>query len=171
MRQSPCLAALPLIFLSSAALADCTEQTLISCDTGNGNHLEACIEAGVSPDGARFTYAFGPRDKPKLTLREELAAGTATPWSGVGRAIWESVAFRHEGHVYEVWHSFDRLEQVASLEGGVNVLRGEELLVSLSCQPGPGTVIAPLFTIGDAMAEAGFCRDPDLHEWRRGDCG
>lgn len=171
MHSFPCLPALVLLALPGAALADCRGETLISCDIGDGRHLEVCIERGDSPGEGAFTYAFGPRGRPELTLREEFAAGTAIPWSGVGRAIWEGVAFRSDGHVYEAWHSVDRLQEDPSLEAGVTILRGESFLASLSCGGGPGTVIAPLFTIQDAMAAAGFCRDPARHEWRRDGCG
>lgn len=167
----PCLTALALLCLPHAVLADRNGEVLISCDTGNDRHLEVCIEPGDSQGNGAFTYAFGRKGQPDLILREEFSAGTAMPWSGVGRAIWESVAFRNDGHVYEAWHSLDRLTEDAPLQAGVNVLRGEELLASLTCESGPGTVIAPLFTIHDAMAEAGFCRDLSRHEWRRGGCG
>lgn len=167
----PCLTALALLGLPHAALAECGGVVLISCETGNGRHLEVCIEPGDFQGNGAFTYAFGSKGQPDLTLRETFAAGTATPWSGVGRAIWESIAFRNDGHVYEAWHSVDRLTQDPTLEAGVNVLRGDDLLASLTCESGPGTVIAPLFTIHDAMAEAGFCRDLTRHEWRRGGCG
>lgn len=171
MRPFLCLPALALILLPTSTLANCGGETLISCDTGDGRRLEVCIEPEAFPGEEAFTYAFGPAGQPELTLREAFAAGTATPWSGIGRAIWEGIAFRNAGHVYEAWHSVDRLEENARLEAGVNILRGEELLASHSCAGGPGTVIAPLFTVQDAMAAAGFCRDPTRHEWRRDGCG
>ncbi len=167
----PCLTALALLCLPNGALADCGGEVLISCDTGNGRQLQVCVESGDFRGEGAFTYAFGPMGQPELTLREEFSAGTAIPWSGVGRAIWESVGFRNNGHVYEAWHSLDRLTEDAPLKAGVNILRGEELLASLTCESGPGTVIAPLFTIYDAMTAAGFCRDPSRHEWRRDNCG
>lgn len=166
-----CLSVFAFTLLPAAALADCGDETLIFCDTGNGQHLEVCIEPEELSGRGAFTYAFGPRGKPELTLREDFAAGTVTPWSGVGRAIWGSIAFRNDGYVYEVWHSFDRLEEDAPLEGGVNILEGEKLLTSVSCKPGSETVIAPLFTLEDTMAASGFCRDRERHEWRRDDCG
>ncbi|WP_287884675.1 MULTISPECIES: hypothetical protein [Paracoccus] len=171
MRPFPCLLVLVLILAASVALADCRTETLISCDIGDGRHLEICIEPGDFQGEGAFTYAFGPKGRPELTLRETFAAGTASPWSGVGRAIWESVAFRNDGHVYEAWHSVDRLDEDMPLEAGVTILRGEAFLAALSCKSGPATVIAPLFTIQDAMAAAGFCRDLNRHEWRRGSCG
>src|SRR5690606_26843141 len=101
--------------------------------------LEVCIEPEDSRGNGAFTYSFGPKGQQDLTQREEFSAGTATPWSGVGRAIWESVAFRNDGHSYEAWHSVDRLTEDSALEAGVNVLRGEDLLASLTCESGPGT--------------------------------
>lgn len=154
---------LTLLALPAGAWAACLGQTFISCDTGDGNHLEVCIEPGA------FTYAFGPRNAPDLTLREEMAAGTAQPWNGVGGSIWASVDFYNGKYSYEVWHSVERRDG-AHLEAGVNVLRNGELLTALSCRPGSETVIAPAFTIEDAMDAAGFCRDTDTHTWRRGGC-
>lgn len=155
-----------LVLLPGLAQADCRGETFISCDTGKGRHLEVCI----LPDEAAFTYAFGPAAKPDLTLREDFAAKTAQPWNGVGRAIWASIAFRNGDYSYEAWHSFDRLTEDAPLEAGVNVMRDDALVASLSCQQGPGTVIAPLFTVEDRMTEAGYCYDRDSFEWRRGGC-
>lgn len=165
--KMPCLrpmacALLPLL-LPPAALADCPGQTLISCEVENGGFLQVCIEPGG------FTYRFGPKDRPELTLREAFSAGTAIPWSGAGRAIWEGVAFRNGDHVYEAWHSLDRLSRDPRLEAGVTVLREETVLAILQCKDGQAD-IAPIFAIQDAMAAAGYCRNPGRHEWQREGC-
>lgn len=171
MTRFPCLPALAFALFPGVALADCRGETFISCDIGNGQHLEVCIEPEELPGRGAFTYAFGRRDDPELTLREDFASGTVAPWSGVGRAIWGSISFHNDGYVYETWHSFDRLEEGSPLEGGVNILHDKTFLASLSCKPGPGNVIAPLFTLEDTMAAAGYCHDPEHREWRRGNCG
>lgn len=164
LRPMAC-ALLPLL-LPPAALADCPGQTLISCEVDNGGFLEVCIEPG---DAGGFTYRFGPRDRPELTLREAFSAGTAIPWSGAGRAIWEGVAFHNGDHVYEAWHSLDRLSRDPRLEAGVTILREGAVLAILHCKDGQAD-IAPVFAIQDAMAAAGYCRDPGRHEWRREGC-
>lgn len=169
MRQFVFSTALGLIFIPDFALADCVGETFISCDIDNGRYLEVCIEPGENPGEGAFTYRFGTQGEAELMLREDFAAGTVTPWSGVGRAIWGSVAFRNDGYLYEVWHSFDRLEENSSLEGGVNILQGMDVLASLSCEPGSETKIAPMFSLEDAMTEAGYCLE--RHEWQRDGCG
>lgn len=161
------LVLLALLAPASPAFADCVGTTFLSCDVGRGRHLEVCIEPGARA----FAYAFGPAGAPELTLREDFAAGTARPWNGVGRSIWASVGFRNAGHVYEAWHSLDRLDPEAVPEGGVNVLKGDAVLARLQCRPGPETVIAPIFSVEDAMQAAGFCRDREAESWRRDGCG
>lgn len=169
MRLFSSVVALACVLLPNAPLAECAGEVLISCHTGNDMHLTVCIEAGGSQGGA-FTYAFGPMNQPDLSLRERFSAGTAIPWSGVGRAIWEAVAFHNNGHVYEVWHSVDRLTEDPELEAGVTVLRDDVRLASLSCESQPDTVIAPVFSISDAMTDAGFCFNRTSREWRQGGC-
>lgn len=56
------------------------------------------------------------------------------------------------------------------MEGGITVLLDEVPIASLSCKPGPETVIAPMFTLQDAMTDSGYCRDPERHEWRLDGC-
>ena len=150
-----------LCLLPLPALADCPGQTFVSCPVGGGRWLEVCIGA------EDFTYAFGPRGAPELRLSVPMAAGTVTPWPGVGRAIWSSVGFPNAGHVYEVWASVDRLTENPVPEAGVNVLRGDDLLAQIECQPGtaPGA-----FVLEDAMAEAGWCWNLDQRRWQRGGC-
>ncbi|SFI63671.1 hypothetical protein [Albimonas pacifica] len=154
--------ALALLAPSSAAAA-CAGETVVSCPIGE-RRLEVCLEASDPP---AFTYAYGPPGAPELTLREPLSAGTVMPWTGVGRSLWEAVAFRAGAYRYEVWHSLDRLTEDAPLEAGVSVLKGERLVASLTCRPGPGTVVAPIFTLSDAMIEAGWRWDLDARAWRR----
>ena len=48
----------------------------------------------------------------------------------------------------------------------MNVLRGDDLLASLTCRPGPETQIAPIFALSDAMTDAGWRRDLDAGVWR-----
>ncbi len=146
-----------------AAMAACASQTIVSCPIGE-RRLEVCLEPSDPP---AFSYAYGPPGAPELTLRAPLSAGTVMPWTGVGRSLWEAVAFRSGDYRYEVWHSIDRLTEDAPLEAGVTVLKGETLLASLTCRPGPGTTIAPIFALSDAMTEAGWRWDLDARTWRR----
>ncbi len=156
--------ALILSLLPVPALADCPGETFVSCPVDRGRWLEVCIGA------EEFTYAFGPRDAPELRLSVPMSAGTVTPWPGVGRAIWASVGFPNAGHVYEVWSSVERDPDNPNPSAGVNVLRGEDLLARIACQPGtaPGTA----FVLEDAMAGAGWCWNPNAEpqRWQRGGC-
>lgn len=169
MRQFIISAIFALTLFPATSLADCTGETFISCDTGMGRYLEVCIQPGDLPGKGAFTYRFGTGDNPELTLREDFTARTVTPWSGVSRTIWESVTFRNDGYSYEVWHSFDRLEEDASLEAGVTIMRDEGILAEIACEPGSKTYISPIFTLADAMMAAGYCLE--RHVWRLEGCG
>ena len=83
---------------------------------------------------------------------------------------WEGIGFRNDDHIYEAWHSLDRLQQDPRAEAGVTILRDGVYLATLRCKDGRHADIAPLFTIQDAMAAAGYCRDPTRNEWRREGC-
>lgn len=152
-----------------SARADCAQGTVISCDTGDGLWLEVCVEPGDAPGAGAFTFAFGPKGAPETTLREEMAAGTATPWPGIGMTIWEEVGFRDGDLVHRAYIAVDRQDD-AEMRAGVVVSRGDEPLSRHACLPGPDTVIAPAFAIEDAMRAAGYCRDFARQTWRRGGC-
>lgn len=145
------------------ALAACPQETYLACPVGEGRYLEVCIGANA------FTYAFGPLGKPELTLSVSMAAGTVTPWPGIGRAIWSSVGFPNEGYTYEAWSSVDRDPDNVNPQGGVNVLQGDAMLAQFTCLP--GTVDSPAFVLEDAMAAAGYCWNYDQRAWSRGNCG
>lgn len=157
------LAALLAALMPAAAQAACADLTVLSCTAeGGGKQIEVCATA------TDLTYAFGPPGKPELTLSEPLAGGTYTPWAGFGRAIWESVGFRNAGYVYEAWFSFDRLDENAMIEGGVNVISGDDLVAQVTCDP--GTVEAAFDPLFARMEAAGFCRNREEHRWQRGGC-
>jgi len=147
------------------AAADCAEVTVLSCPVeGSGKILEVCAT------GKGFTYSFGPEGAPELQLRAPFSEGPVLPWPGVGRAIWSAVRFRASDHVYEVWLSFDRMTEEASLEGGVSVrtLPEDEFLASLNCSEPP--VAMDLFGPEDLMAGAGYCWNSEAMVWERQDC-
>lgn len=160
---------LTVALIPAAVRADCAGETLISCDTGAG-WLEVCVEPGAAKGAGAFTYAFGAKGAPETRLREEMAAGTATPWPGIGMTIWEEVGFRDGDLVHVAYLAVDR-EDDAEMRAGAAVSRGAEPLSMHVCLPGPDAVIAPAFTIEDAMMAAGYCRDLERREWRRGGCG
>lgn len=155
-------ASLLLILLAAPAGATCQGDTVFSCRIG-AKILEVCHAAGA------LTYAFGPEGQPELTLSRPLATAAFTPWPGIGSEIWETVAFPSRDHVYEVWTSVLRdPESTAGLRGGVDVLRGEELVARLRCDP--GTPSQSLDVIYDLKTAIGQCWDFDAKAWTRS-CG
>lgn len=155
---------LPLVIAllaASPAWAACQGDEAFSCPIG-GKTLDVCYWKGM------LTYRFGPEGKPELTLTEPLETVDYFPWPGIGRAIWESVSFRNEGVTYEVWSSFDRLDENAVMEGGVNVLTKDETLATLTCNK--GSVESGLDRITDLKAGIGQCWDYETRVWTR-DCG
>jgi hypothetical protein len=144
------------------ARAACPAETYLSCPVEDGRVLEVCIT------GQDFTYSFGPPGAPELALSVSMAAGTVVPWPGVGSAIWSSILFPNNEHVYEVWNSVDRNPDAPNPSGGVNVLKGEDMVAQLTCKP--GTVTTPAFALEDAMASQGFCWDFDARRWTDKSC-
>jgi len=155
--------AILIALLPLGAQAACPQETYISCPLEGGKYLEVCIS------GSRFTYDFGSQGAPDLSLAVAMAAGTVTPWPGFGRSIWASVGFPNDDFTYEVWASVDRDPEAIDPSGGVNVLRGEEMIAQFTCRP--GTVTAPAFVLEDAMAAQGFCWDFSTRTWAEGACG
>jgi hypothetical protein len=152
---------LALTLLPLPALAQCPGQELLSCPIGK-KQLELCLDAdGVS-------YSFGPKGRPEITLATAIRDTDYQPWSGVGRAMWDAVRFTNQGTTYEVWTSLDRMAENAGWEGGVNVLKGEEMLASLTCAP--GSVRGDLGDIFDAKTDAGQCWNFDSFAWQDTPC-
>ncbi|MFO1203890.1 MAG: hypothetical protein U1E58_14765 [Tabrizicola sp.] len=153
-------AALLFILLAAPAHAICQEEEVFSCPIGK-KVVEVCSFRG------ELTYSFGREGSPEIILYEPLETVAYTPWPGIGRAIWDSVAFENEGVTYEVWSSFDKMDENAVLEGGVNVLKGDKTLASLTCDK--GSVERGLDFITDLKAGIGQCWSYDSQSWT-GDC-
>lgn len=154
-------AALLFALLATPASAACPGGTVFSCRIG-AKVLEVCHAADA------LTYVFGREGKPELTLSQPLETAAYTPWPGIGRAIWDSLAFSNDGITYEVWTSVERMDEAAQLEGGVNVIEGETHLASLTCDP--GTPSQSLDVIYELKSEIGQCWDFDAKAWTRS-CG
>ncbi len=137
-------------------------ETLVSCTIDQGaKRLETCLMGNYA------SYAFGPADRgPDLHLARPVTQIEMTPWPGVGRAIWEDFTFYSGLIAYRVHYSFDRNDgDAAELQGGVDVLQGETVLASLSCDV--GSVLSsgyglPLF---DAKIAAGQNYSPETYLW------
>jgi hypothetical protein len=153
-------AALLLGLLAAPASAACQGDTAFSCALGKKT-LQVCSWKGA------LIYSYGRDGRPELTIAEPLETVKYTPWPGIGRAIWDSVAFQNDGITYEVWTSFDKMDENAILEGGVNVMQGDTALASLTCDK--GSVTHSLDAISDLKSGIGQCWDPDARTWGR--CG
>ncbi|MBL9073106.1 hypothetical protein [Tabrizicola sp.] len=152
-------AALLLALLATPASATCQGDEAFSCRIGKKT-LEVCYWKGA------LIYSYGREGKPELTIAEPLETVAYTPWPGIGRAIWDTVAFQNDGTTYEVWTSFDKMDENAILEGGVNVMQGDKTLATLTCDK--GSVIHSLDPILDLKARIGQCWAPDTQSW--GNC-
>ncbi len=149
------------------AAPDCSGEAFISCNVAKNKHLQICIEPENGDAAPKFTYQFTEKGKDGLSLSEAFSAKTVAPWKGVGRAINSTVTFNNEGYKYQVWQSFDRLDEEAELEAGVHISKGDEDIASFTCQRDGQTKIAPLFALEDAMEQAGWCYDSGKFEWLR----
>ena len=149
-------AVLLLVLLAAPVHAACPDDTVFSCPIGKKT-LEICHAKGL------LTYSFGRGGKPELIISERLETVAYTPWPGIGRAIWDSVAFENEGVTYEVWTSFDRMDETAVMEGGVNVMQGDKTLATLTCNK--GSVGRGLEGLSDLKAGIGQCWDYESRSW------
>lgn len=149
-------AALLLALLAAPASAACQGDEAFSCTIGKKT-LQVCYWKGA------LIYSYGREGKPELTIAQPLETAAYTPWPGIGRAIWDSVAFQNEGVTYEVWTSFDKLDEQAVLEGGVNVMQGDTTLASLTCDK--GSVAHSLDPIMDLKSGIGQCWNPEAQAW------
>lgn len=161
------LAALPVLFMPTLALG-ADQSVFVSCQLDNGVHIDVQIQHGNFTGKGSFSYTYSPAEGEVVTSSVAMAANPVTPWSGVGRAIWAAVSFPVNDQVHTVWHRFDRLEPDTGLEAGVSVLENDILVADFICEGGE---IAPVFTLEDEMAAAGYCWDISNFEWRRTDCG
>ena len=146
------LALLPL----PAAAACPNESEVFSCAI-KGKPLQVCHRKGA------LIYNFGPIDKPELSIAEPLETVDYYPWPGFSRSIWSSVTFHNEAVSYEVWASFDRLDDNAQLEGGIIVQDGGTPLAELTCDR--GSVSQLLDVISDLKSDIGQCWDFDSQSW------
>lgn len=147
-----------LTLLASPAGAACQGDEAFSCRIG-GKTLDVCYWKGM------LTYRFGPEGKPELMLSEPLETVAFTPWPGIGSSLWETVAFRNEGYIYEVWTSVERdPEATEPRAGGVRVMQGDKTVAELSCDPGTAS---PMDGLYDLKHGIGQCWDMEAQAWTR----
>lgn len=149
-------AALLLALFTLPAHAACQGDQGFACQIGS-RQLEVCYWKGM------LTYSYGPEGKPEITLTEPFETVAFTPWPGIGSSLWESVAFRNDGYVYEVWTSVER--DPASTEpraGGVRVLQGDKTVAELDCDRGTAS---PMEALYDLKAGIGQCWSVETQLW------
>jgi hypothetical protein len=150
------------LLLAAPAQAACqNDLTIFSCKIG-AKTLQVCEWKGM------LIYQFGPEGAPELSLTTPIQDADFTPWPGIGRTMWNELAFHNDGVTYRVWSSLEKqLEEnqpEPQVEGGVSVTRGEAELASLTCTP--GSVTAALDVIYDRKTAIGQCWDYEANRWQ-----
>jgi hypothetical protein len=158
--RSPMRTLIAALLFPLPAFAACGTTTLVSCTIKGTNQLEVCLT------GDDLTYAYGPRGRaPDLALTAPLANGTYTPWNGIGRSMWETITFTNAGYTYEVFASFDRLDENAMTEHGVSILKNGNLVTSLNCDAVRGMTLFD--NLYDQMGARGYCWNRETFVWAR----
>ncbi|TNF19619.1 MAG: hypothetical protein EP318_13925 [Rhodobacteraceae bacterium] len=130
-------------------------ETLFHC-TFKGGRSEArvCLQ-----DGAAY-YAFGPKGSaPEVVLARDVAAVGMAPWPGIGRTIWEEVAFGNGAYGYRLSYAIDKMAPNEPVVGTLVVTRNGEEISALTCDRGSVSAhdFYPLF---EAKEAAGACFTP-----------
>lgn len=155
-----------LAVTTSAAMADCPSgaEPLLICDIANSTkHLETCLTADA------VTYAFGVKWQPaELSLTRPIRDVDHTPWPGIGRWIWEEFALFNAGYAYRVSYSFERDPENLTIEGGLEVWKGDDVIASLECDPETVNFSGYPSPVFDAKLAAGQVWDIDTKRWIEG---
>lgn len=151
-----------LIFLASAAFAQCPEyaQTLVSCTLKGGTkQLTTCL------DGTRASYAFGSVGRaPELVLDQSVRDVGMRPWPGIGSTIWEEFTFHNKGVSYVVHYAVERAPD-GTVSGGISVMKGEQEIARLSCDPGSVMSAGYGLPLFEAKERAGQTYSFDTQSW------
>jgi hypothetical protein len=151
---------LPLLFLATPSFADCQDESLVFSCKIKAQTLEICHGKGA------LTYTFGPEGKPDLSIAEPLETVDFTPWPGMGRYIWEAVAFRNAGFTYEVWSSVERgADATTGREAAVTVFEGDTEIARPVCDA--GSITGSLDRIYDLKQSIGQCWDYKAKAWAK----
>jgi hypothetical protein len=150
---------------AAPALAICAGNQIevFSCSFGT-KHVELCVTA----DEQNVTYRFGPKGAPELELTRGFDDIIVQPWNGIGRWIWEQVTLAKGQFSYALASSYDKFGQTVT--GGLEVLRGDQVLASLDCAEGGNEGAFELETLSMIMSEAGYCRNDTNDSLSMGPC-
>lgn len=153
-----------LVVCAAPAGAACPEgaEVLVSCTLkGGAKQLDTCLI------GDHAMYRYGPTGAvPELDLLHPVTDVDMEPWPGVSRTIWEAVRFANKDVIYEVYYSIERDPEATEMSGGVTVLRGEETLASLACDPGSVTSGGYSLPLYEAKQAAGQCWNTSEFRWK-----
>jgi hypothetical protein len=90
------------------------------------------------------------------------------PWNGIGIMMSDAVQFTHGDYSYEVWAGIEKMMDEAApapeWSGGVNVLKGADVVASLSCDSVPD--VYQLDSLYDLKQAAGQCFDYESQGWK-----
>lgn len=127
------------VLISTMAQADCPagQEPFTSCQIeGRNTEVFVCFDDQV------VTYSYGPiGGTPDLFLSEPMERVDFEPWSGLGKAISESVTFYNGDYAYDVGGGFDRpfsdeeMRQPIRRFGWVEVTESGQVAASLECIP------------------------------------
>lgn len=156
--------------LGSLAQAGCPagQEAFTSCQIkGRNTEVRVCFDDQVA------TYRYGPIDgAPDLTLSDTVAHVDFEPWSGLGKAISETVTFYNGAFSYQIGGGFERPFSDEEMQlgprrfGWIDVAQNGEILRRLECLPDTVT-----YGFGgglyDAKVAAGLVWDDDSKTWLR----
>lgn len=105
---------------------------------GGSKAVELCDAIWEDGDMASYGF-FKSNGEVEKEIVEEKVTLFYTPWNGMGSYVSETVTFHADGgYAYEVWSGGEQSAD-ADLEGGINVMQNNDVIATLSCDPGSVT--------------------------------
>lgn len=155
-----------IALLPLPALADCPVGTEIFFCPAGKKAIQVCLQ------GTTVTYRYGTVARPDLSLTVPLQDADYVPWNGIGRTMWDSLAFHNKGYSYEVWAATDKMMDEADppsvLQGGVNVMKGDKLQAQVTCDK--GRVSSTLDLLYERKTAIGQCWNYTSNAWQPAPC-
>lgn len=151
------------VLTASTAIAKCPSggEVLLSCDIANSTkHLETCLLSDV------VTYTFGVKGLPsELSLTRPIREVDHTPWPGIGGWIWEEFALFNASYAYRVSYAFERDPENMTIEGALEVWKGDDVIASMECDPDTVDFSGFPSPVYDAKVAAGQRWISDIKRW------
>jgi hypothetical protein len=158
-------AALSLALGASIAHAECAGSgtPLFHCTFQDGaKSVSICLQNDVA------LYSFGAAGRsPEMLLGRRVEAVEMTPWSGVGRSIWEEVRIYNDIYSYILSYAIDRSGEMP-IDARLIVAEGEESqLAELICDTG-SVRHADFYPLFEAKEAAGQRYCAETYTWGGG---